>query len=303
MKKNYSGDAIKFCAEALGRTAESVKHAAERLSITAKHEHLTTDEQAYICEWYSTKGSVALSRIMGKKRNTIHGFAMRKGLRMNPEDLKRVKGENAPPVVFTAEVRAKIGAAQRKYDSPHTCQDCGKVIKKRNQKRCNVCSLKSRAGESHMWWKGGKTNFYTTIANKLWRSWKRDILARDGYVCTKCGSKQNLHVHHLDRMSDIRDRVLTDNPGLSVESNKEELADLIIGAHKNARGVTLCKKCHREIHFANGVNCWEARQGNQQASRDGNAPEAPTTNGYGLKQNAMAMNRHERTAHRISGMI
>ena len=56
-----------------------------------------------------------------------------------------------------------------------------------------------------------------------YRKWRRDVLFRDGYKCTRCGNDKNLEVHHI----------------LPIRLFPEKAFDL-------DNGVTLCKKCHYE---------------------------------------------------------
>lgn len=60
------------------------------------------------------------------------------------------------------------------------------------------------------------------ISSKAWNTLKEQILERDGHRCVQCLNKENLQVHHLTYK-----RV-----------GKEVLKDL----------VTLCKRCHDEVH-------------------------------------------------------
>lgn len=56
-----------------------------------------------------------------------------------------------------------------------------------------------------------------------YRKWKKDVLFRDGYKCTRCGNDKNLEVHHV----------------YPIRLFPEKAFDL-------DNGVTLCKKCHYE---------------------------------------------------------
>lgn len=58
-----------------------------------------------------------------------------------------------------------------------------------------------------------------------YKSWRRAVLERDGRACVECGSKQDLHVHHIVPVT---------------VSPKESTAP--------DNGVTLCKGCHKKVH-------------------------------------------------------
>lgn len=60
--------------------------------------------------------------------------------------------------------------------------------------------------------------------NYSYRQWRQHILDRDK-VCQKCGSGENLEVHHIKRFSEY--------PELRQD---------------DSNAVVLCKRCHRELH-------------------------------------------------------
>lgn len=62
--------------------------------------------------------------------------------------------------------------------------------------------------------------------SEAYKAWRMAVLRRDGFRCVKCHSKQKLHVHHCfaGYADDPHRRLDVDN------------------------GVTVCSKCHAEIH-------------------------------------------------------
>lgn len=60
-------------------------------------------------------------------------------------------------------------------------------------------------------------------------AWRTRVLKRDGFTCVKCGSHENLQVHHLWGYNE--------NPELAIVDDN---------------GVTLCKDCHEQYHNING---------------------------------------------------
>lgn len=117
------------------------------------------------------------------------------------------------------------------------CIICGKEFEfdKGDLKRRKVsrifCSISCKAiyysaGEKNPNWKGGIQPEYLRIRNsREAKEWKKDVLERDNYACQNCGEMEGLHVHHI--------KSFAKHPTLRFEI-------------KN--GVTLCRKCHYEIH-------------------------------------------------------
>lgn len=81
-------------------------------------------------------------------------------------------------------------------------------------------------GSNHWNYKGGITSENMKIRNSNeYLRWRREILTRDKFKCVICGSNKDLEVHHIKRFSQYPEL------RLNIEN-----------------GVTLCKKCHRELH-------------------------------------------------------
>ena len=64
------------------------------------------------------------------------------------------------------------------------------------------------------------------LKSKEWKEKRKKVLQRDNYRCKKCGSKTNLHIHHISYKN----------------IGKEPLDDL----------VTLCDNCHKKLHDSIG---------------------------------------------------
>jgi len=105
----------------------------------------------------------------------------------------------------------------------------------------------------HPQWKGGisEINVLARSSTKLYKEWKYPILIRDGFKCTKCCSTEQLHVHHDDEtMSNIvKKHVLIDVDVIDFEL-KKTITEKIVEYHitNNVSGITLCLKCHGELH-------------------------------------------------------
>ena len=113
------------------------------------------------------------------------------------------------------------------------CKNCGEEYeeKKCRVERTSYCSKECLdehrretdivRGENNHRWKGGYPGYYG--AN--WQRQRKKALDRDDYTCQVCGSKDNLHVHHVHKILDF------ENP---------EDANYLLNL------VTLCATCHNE---------------------------------------------------------
>lgn len=56
----------------------------------------------------------------------------------------------------------------------------------------------AQLGEKAHNWQGGKTKEHDRIRHSYrYRLWKLQVKERDGYMCIKCSSTENLHVDHI----------------------------------------------------------------------------------------------------------
>lgn len=106
-------------------------------------------------------------------------------------------------------------------------------------------------GDKHWNWKGGIAPLARRLREYFGVNQVLKVLQRDYYKCQKCGSKQNLHVHHILPFSKILQRILKENPHLDPINNVNELYNIAIkDSEFNSLDnlITYCKDCHWEIH-------------------------------------------------------
>jgi hypothetical protein len=118
-----------------------------------------------------------------------------------------------------------LGISKRK--PKNKCVDCGKILPRKESKRCTVCNGKLKIGDKSHLWKGGISPINTRIRqSSKFKKWRKSVFERDKYTCQSCFEKGGtLHPHHIKPFAKF--------PKLRFELNN---------------GITLCEDCHREIH-------------------------------------------------------
>ena len=114
------------------------------------------------------------------------------------------------------------------------CANCGKnfsIRRKGKNRKYKFCSknclhiwLEGRfVGTKNPNWKGSPPGISRNESKSI--KWRRAVFERDNWTCQKCGSKKDLNAHHIKSYAKF--------PKLRYRLNN---------------GITLCKKCHIEIH-------------------------------------------------------
>lgn len=86
------------------------------------------------------------------------------------------------------------------------------------------------AGELHPNWKGGISSEWSRLTStKKYKGFRDAVFTRDNNCCRRCGSIQNLHIHHMQSFST--------NPSLRMDIDN---------------AICLCKSCHEEFHRTYG---------------------------------------------------
>lgn len=138
-----------------------------------------------------------------------------KGRKHRPESIAKMSGENA----------------HRWSGGKPKCTDCGCELANIKALRCFPCYSKQATGEKAAHWLGGITPEKTKIRNsRQMIEWRKTIFERDDFTCQICKARGgHLHAHHIV-------------PFAVNESLRFEISN----------GQTLCKECHKMVHF--GVN-------------------------------------------------
>jgi len=130
------------------------------------------------------------------------------------------------------EANAKISGEKsyRWKGGKPKCIDCGFELANVKAKRCFPCYSKQAIGENSAHWLGGVTPEKTKIRNsKAMAEWRKSVFDRDDYTCQSCNKKGvHLHAHHIIPFS--------------VDASLR---------FEISNGQTLCKECHKMVHFGN----------------------------------------------------
>lgn len=121
-----------------------------------------------------------------------------------------------------------------------TCDNCNATFKReigmvniaiKNNRKHSFCSSKCQQqymrGANVACWKGGISRAYQFgYHTKAYKDWRNRVFTRDDYTCQACYKKGGyLHAHHKNGFTHF--------PEVRFDTNN---------------GITLCKKCHTEVH-------------------------------------------------------
>lgn len=112
---------------------------------------------------------------------------------------------------------------------------CGKIINY-GYKQCSNCYQSNLYGSNNPNWRGGIAQIGKRIRSlKVYKEWYNACLERDNHTCTKCGSKENLEVHHKLSIKKIIKENNIKNSKEALEYPEFWMLEL---------GITYCYDCH-----------------------------------------------------------
>ena len=116
----------------------------------------------------------------------------------------------------------------------------------------NSLRQKGKYGDQAIAWKGGKTSLTRRVKKYIHREhrWYYNVYRRDGFKCTKCGSKTKIDAHHIKPIVAIIKDLCANK---TFTSDSEKFLFLIsqpeIVDTKLENGMTLCRECHKKEHL------------------------------------------------------
>ncbi len=138
-----------------------------------------------------------------------------------------MRGKRRP---LSPEHRAKISAALKERIVPESVRQ--KFVGKTQSPETRLKKSLSQRGPLGSGWKGGVTPINECIRQSSeFKQWRSAVFEKDNYTCRKCcakhekGSRPKLHPHHIKPFAIFPElRFVVEN------------------------GLTLCEKCHWEVH-------------------------------------------------------
>jgi len=122
------------------------------------------------------------------------------------------------------------------------CKNCGRTqmvspsFSKRPfcSRRCMAeWFSRNKKGKNHWNWQGGITEKESrNILYDGYKEWRKKVFKRDGYKCVVCGNNKSgeLEAHHIKPVKTYKKLILNVSNGL-----------------------TVCKRCHRKIHYGKRI--------------------------------------------------
>lgn len=136
-------------------------------------------------------------------------------------------------IEYLRAMRAKRGA--RKVGATAPCERCGEPYTYRAgpQKYCPACRLKMNSEQAYTSFKRRPPDEQRAARSKhrdssIFDGNRAEALERDGRACQRCGSTEDLHVHHIDGLGTV----------VPKEDRNNSLDNL----------QTLCRACHTRTH-------------------------------------------------------
>lgn len=221
---------------------------------------LTKSDEQEICRKYQEEKMS--TNQLGIIYNVQHG-TIKRVLKRNNIPIRDI--QESQLILYNEEIDDLFYDADRLYDlhwnQNKSCVDIGEMIgvdpgtirrqmhklgiKTKNNAESKIGQI---IGDKHPNWKGGITELSILLREYFNTNLAPIAAKRDNYTCQLCGKTHTiLHVHHVHTFSDIVNEIIQEHPDLDVQTNKQELYNIIVHDERFLdidNLITYCKDCH-----------------------------------------------------------
>lgn len=253
---------MKEIGRILGHSRDAVSRAVDKYGFKKSNNYSQYDDSLdneWIAAYTQDKMSTAqIAKQYGVSHGTVKKHLVRCGvdIRGFSEAQRNSFGKDAlPPELDDYDYMFDLYVVQRKelieIAKMYACTSYTvkqKLIALNIPVRTKSEDRKGRfCGSLHPNWQGGITPL-TFRLRQYFEDWLSPMARqRDGYRCQLCGSKSNLHVHHIVSFSNIIHQILSEHPTLDPIQDVDTLYDI---AKDDDRFldldnlITYCRDCH-----------------------------------------------------------
>ena len=220
---------------------------------------LTEQDDQLIVDLYinQSKSSVEIGEILQTSHRSVLNHLQQMGIkRRSLSESQFAKNNKNIPVEFDSyEAMYDLYVIQHytkeqlgeKFDcAPHVID---RVLKELDihVRGASEVKIGVQSGKDHHNWKGGISTLESRCRQFYQDNISPKIRERDNYTCQLCGSRSNLHTHHIVPFATIINEICCEYKELDLIKNVNDLYNIII---KDPRFldennlITYCKNCH-----------------------------------------------------------
>lgn len=217
----------------------------------------SSNDEEIIKMYNEGKSSTAIAKHFGITHNTVLSHLDHCGIKRRsnsesqwvsnqkefPEDLKD------RDLVYNLYINQKL--SKKDLGEKYNCDPgvIDRILKEFNIPIRNTSESKIglNTGENHPNWQGGITGLHYRLREAFYVQQVPKVLYRDEYKCQLCGSKKDLHVHHIKRFKDIFHRILDEHKDLDPVKDQNQLYEIALQDKEFTNLdnlITYCKECH-----------------------------------------------------------
>jgi hypothetical protein len=163
----------------------------------------------------------------------------------NWKEVKKIRTKYIQNYSSKEDFKKAMSDRMKRNNPMKNLETVKKVFRTRKQKIENG-TLVFKKGINNPRWKGISDRKHI-LRTRLYSSWVKPVMERDGWKCTMCGQRKNLEVHHKVPFREILIKCLSKFNKKIKELTNEEFELLwtdVLGEHSLDTGISLCKKCH-----------------------------------------------------------